>query len=111
MDDKDLYAGLIRLHILYHAGQEPIFGLGIIAELRRHGYELSPGTLYPMLHGLERKGYLRSTRERTGKRARRVYEITPEGAAALRDAKEKVRELFGELFEDLHPENPPRVAG
>lgn len=53
MSDKDLYAGLIRLHVLHHAAIEPIFGLGIIEELRRHGYELSPGTLYPLLHGLE----------------------------------------------------------
>jgi hypothetical protein len=55
MDDRDLYAGLIRLHILHHAAHEPIFGLGIIEELARHGYKLSAGTLYPILHGLERR--------------------------------------------------------
>lgn len=99
MDDKDLYSGLIRLHILYHANQEPIFGLGIIEELERHGYKLSAGTLYPMLHAMERKGYLSSRKEHAGKHVRRVYTITPYGEAALKDAKEKVRELFGELFE------------
>ncbi|WP_258096220.1 PadR family transcriptional regulator, partial [Klebsiella pneumoniae] len=51
MTDKDLYGGLIRLHILHHAAEEPVFGLGIIEELRRHGYEMSAGTVYPMLHG------------------------------------------------------------
>jgi PadR family transcriptional regulator PadR len=51
---------MIRLHILYHAARAPVFGLGIIEELARHGYKLSPGTLYPLLHGMERKGYLRS---------------------------------------------------
>lgn len=60
MTDKDLYGGLIRLHILHHAAEEPVFGLGIIEELRRHGYEMSAGTVYPMLHGLEKKGYLTS---------------------------------------------------
>lgn len=100
MDDKDLYAGLIRLHILHHANAQPIFGSWIIEELRRHGYALSPGTLYPMLHKLERKGYLRSRQERDGKHARRVYDITDDGRAALREAKVKVKELFGELFED-----------
>jgi DNA-binding PadR family transcriptional regulator len=100
MDDKDLYAGLIRLHILYHADEEPIFGLGIIEELERHGYKLSAGTLYPMLHGMEKKGYLSSTKQRTGNRMRRVYKITAKGRAALKDAKGKVRELFGELFEN-----------
>ena len=67
-------------------------------ELRRHGYEISPGTLYPMLHGLERKGYLRSTKERVGKTMRRLYSITPTGESALSEAKEKVRELYGEII-------------
>lgn len=99
MTDKDLYGGLIRLHILHHAAEGPIFGLGIIEELRHHGYEMSAGTLYPMLHGLEKKGYLISRHERSGRRERRVYEITEQGQVALIDAKAKVRELFGELIE------------
>jgi len=52
VNDTDLYSGLIRLHILYHACKEPIFGAAISEELSRHGYNMSPGTLYPMLHGL-----------------------------------------------------------
>lgn len=100
MEDKDLYSGLIRLHILHHASEEPIFGLGIIEELERHGYRLSAGTLYPMLHGMERKGYLVSEKEHVDGRIRRIYKITGPGAAVLKDAKKKVSELFGELFED-----------
>jgi DNA-binding PadR family transcriptional regulator len=99
MDDKDLYSGMIRLHILHHAAQEPVFGLGIIEELARHGYKLSAGTLYPILHGLERGGYVRASRERNRSRFRRMYRATPRGRQALRTAKQKVRELFGELFE------------
>ncbi|MDO2028919.1 PadR family transcriptional regulator, partial [Escherichia coli] len=52
MTDKDLYGGLIRLHILHHAAEEPVFWLGIIEKLRRHGYEMSAGTGYPGRHGL-----------------------------------------------------------
>ena len=100
MSDRDLYSGLIRLHILYHAGREGIFGLGIIEELARHGYKLSPGTLYPILHGLELKGYLRSSEHRDGKRMRRVYKSTAAGRKALAAARVKVTELVGELFED-----------
>lgn len=100
MTDKDLYGGLIRLHILHHAAEEPVFGLGIIEELGRHGYDLSPGTLYPMLHGLEKKKYLTSRQERTGQRIRRVYVITKTGRSALTDARNKVKELFGELVAD-----------
>ena len=51
-----------------------------------------------MLHGLERKGYLRSTKERVGKTMRRLYSITPTGESALGEAKEKVRELYGEII-------------
>src|SRR5215471_8665822 len=100
MSDRDLYSGLIRLHILYHAEREEIFGLGIIEELAHHGYKLSPGTLYPILHGLERKGYLRSYEHRDGKRIRRVYKSTAAGRRALAAAKVKVTELVGELFEN-----------
>jgi len=69
-------------------------------ELARHGYHLSAGTLYPLLHGMEVRGYLRSTVERDGKRSRRLYKATPKGRRALQSAKVKVRELFGELFEE-----------
>jgi DNA-binding PadR family transcriptional regulator len=98
--DQDLYGGLIRLHILHHAAERAVFGLWFIGELARHGYKLSPGTLYPLLHGLERKGYLRSTRERSGKSARRLYRATPLGRKVLAAAREKVSELFGELLEN-----------
>lgn len=97
--DKDLYSGLVRLHVLHHAAAKPIYGSWMIEELRNHGYEISPGTVYPMLHGLARKGYLEVRQEGPGRRARRLYTITAKGRAALADAKGKVRELFGELFE------------
>ena len=99
-DDRYLYSGLIRLHVLHHAVREPVYGLAMIEELGRHGYKLSAGTLYPILHGLEEKGFLASTDERAGSAARRVYRSTPAGEQALAAAKLKVRELFGELFED-----------
>ncbi len=98
--DQELYGGLIRLHILHHAVKGPVFGLWFIEELARHGYKLSPGTLYPLLHGLERKGYLRSTIKRSGKNSRRMYRATALGRKALAAAREKVSELFGELLED-----------
>jgi DNA-binding PadR family transcriptional regulator len=98
MDDKSLYSGLIRLHVLHHAAQKPLYGIWIAEELAGHGYKLSAGTLYPVLHGLEGKGYLRSHQERNGKVARRVYKITPLGSKALRVARKRVRELFGEMF-------------
>src|SRR5215475_12096507 len=98
IDDRDLYSGLIRLQVLHYAAEEPIFGLGMIEELGRHGYRISPGSLYPLLQGLEKKGYLSSKQERKGKSQRRVYRATPLGRKALAASKNRVRELFHELI-------------
>lgn len=106
MVERDLYGGLIRLHILHHASHGSIFGLGIIDELACHGYKLSAGTLYPLLHGLEKAGYLVSHAELVGGKSRRMYVVTEAGKNALRGAKAKVRHLFRELFE----EEPPSKA-
>jgi DNA-binding PadR family transcriptional regulator len=98
-DNRDLYSGMIRLHILHHAEHEAIFGAGMAEELARHGYKISPGTLYPILHSLEKRGYLKSEEEQSGRTARRLYKITTSGRRALKTAKLRVRELFGELIE------------
>lgn len=100
MLDRTLTGGLIRLHILHHACREPIFGHGIREELARHGYRLSSGTLYPILHGLETNGYLVSNQEQVNGRMRRLYRATVSGQEALVKGKALVRELFLELFED-----------
>lgn len=99
MEHQDLLVGLIRLHILHHAAEKAVYGQGLIEELARHGYRLSPGTLYPMLHGMEKRGYLQSSREQAGRSSRRVYRATPFGRQALEIARGKVRELFEEILE------------
>jgi PadR family transcriptional regulator PadR len=71
----------------------------MIEELARHGYRISPGSLHPLLHGLEKKGYLRSMEQRNGKSLREVYRATHPGRKALSAARSKVRELFRELIE------------
>jgi PadR family transcriptional regulator, regulatory protein PadR len=98
-DGRGIYSGLIRIHILYHACEEPIFGLGMIEELQRHGYRLSAGTLYPLLHGLERKGLLRSHTVRAGRWRRREYTATSAGHHLLKTARKRLRKLFGEILE------------
>lgn len=69
----------------------------MIDELGRHGYKLSPGTLYPVLHGMEKRGLLRSIKPEIPN-GRRVYRATPAGRNALTIAKQRVEELFSELF-------------
>jgi DNA-binding PadR family transcriptional regulator len=97
--EHDLLGGLVRLHILHHAVEGNLYGHWMIEELARHGYRLSPGTLYPMLHAMERKGYLKSKTEGTGRRAKRIYRATKKGRDALSFAKARVHELFGELIQ------------
>jgi PadR family transcriptional regulator, regulatory protein PadR len=100
------FAGFVRLHVLYHAAQEPICGVEIVAELGRHGYRLSPGTVYPVLHELERAGYLTSQAQVVSSKRRRYYEATAEGRTALEAAKEKLRELAAEVLEQPACERP-----
>lgn len=92
------YGGFVRLHILYHADQELICGVEMIAELKRHGYKLSPGTLYPILHHLEHSGYLISAAETIRGKRRKNYRITKKGRTLMNDAKVKLRELFTEVI-------------
>jgi PadR family transcriptional regulator PadR len=106
---RQLFHGLIRMHVLLHAAQESIFGLAMMQELRRHGYRIGPGTLYPLLHGLERTGLLKSVVDRTSGRGRRVYRITSRGRKALAGAGAKVDELYHEMHE-AHPRRVGRRA-
>src|ERR1035437_3350887 len=99
--DPDLYSGLISLHGLHHTAEEPIFGRGMTEDRGRHAYRAAPGSLYPLLHGLEKKGYLRSTQQRNGKSLRKVYRATALGRKALEASTIKVRELFRELMEGV----------
>ena len=74
LKQHQLFSGLIRVHVLAHAMYEPIFGLAMMEELARHGYHIGPGTLYPLLHGLERSGLLKSVLKNVDGRKRRVTE-------------------------------------
>lgn len=88
----------ILLHVLHHAAEEPVYGAWMIAELARHGYRVSPGTMYPTLHRMERDGLLEGEDATVEGRRRRLYRITPGGAAALAEGRRAVRELAGEVL-------------
>ncbi|TET26269.1 MAG: PadR family transcriptional regulator [Dehalococcoidia bacterium] len=100
MLEREFFLGFIKVHILYHASRGTICGTEIAEELTRHGYSLSPGTLYPTLHRLERDGYLESGSEVIYGRVRKYYRATVEGRLALEQAREKIRELISEVFEE-----------
>jgi DNA-binding PadR family transcriptional regulator len=97
---RHFFNGFIRLHILYHAVKEPIYGAEITEELVRHGYRVSQGTLYPTLHLLETLGYLRSRTQFVQGRRRKYYRATAAGRRVLNEARGKLQELIAEVLED-----------
>jgi DNA-binding PadR family transcriptional regulator len=97
---RHFFGGFVRMHILYHAAKEPVWGVEIMEELGRHGYKLSPGTLYPILHQLEADGYLVSKANVVGGKQRKDYRITKAGRTLLKEARTRLRELVSEVLED-----------
>jgi PadR family transcriptional regulator PadR len=97
---RHFFGGFVRLHVLYHAAKEPICGVEMIEELGRHGYKLSPGTLYPILRHLEESGYVSCKEAVVAGKRRKNYRITKKGRKLLTDAQAKLRELFSEVVED-----------
>lgn len=97
---KDLFLGFIKVHILHHADKEKIFGQEFSQELLKHGFQISYGTLYPILHKLEEQGYLKSENENVNGKVRRYYSITKSGKKILAKAKLQAKELVEELYED-----------
>jgi DNA-binding PadR family transcriptional regulator len=95
---RELFLGFIRVHILFHAAEEPVFGLALMAELARHGYEVGPGTLYPILHGLEQQGYLRGEGQVVNGKLRKYYRITPAGRRILARAQVQLHVLVEEAL-------------
>ncbi len=103
---RHFFGGFVRMHVLHHAAKEPVWGAAIMAELQRHGYRLTPGTLYPILHQLETAGYLTAKTAVVAGKRRKNYRITKSGRMLLHNAREKLRELVSEVLEDqdrMHP--------
>jgi len=100
MIDREFFLGFIKIHILYHASIAPIFGVEIAEELARHGYDISPGTLYPTLHRLEKEGYLESSLKVVGGKVRKYYRVTAKGKRVLEGSRRKIRELVDEVLEE-----------
>jgi DNA-binding PadR family transcriptional regulator len=98
---RHLFLGFIRLHVLYHADKEPICGVELIEELRHHGYDVGPGTLYPLLHQLQDAGHLTSTDEIIEGKRRKNLRITARGKRLLARARGQLKELAAEILDDV----------
>lgn len=97
---RKIFLAFVQIHILHHAEKEPFFGLWMIEELKKHGYSISAGTLYPILHSMEIDGLLvREERVIEGK-VRKYYSLTTQGKFVLEEAKLKSKELYQEIIEE-----------
>ncbi len=97
---RTFFLGFVKIHILHHACLEPVYGAQLSAELARHGYDVSPGTLYPILHDLERSGYLARQERLVEGKIRKYYRATPHGQQALAEARPKIAELVSEVLDE-----------
>jgi len=95
---KNIYNGFIRIHILHHAAKEQICGIEIIKELGRHGYMVSPGTVYPILHKMTKDDLLFAHNEIVDGKRRIYYSTTSPGIKLLKQACEKIKELYDEVI-------------
>lgn len=96
--EREILLSFWKVHILHHAGEHPIHGQWILNELRHHGYEISPGTLYPLLNRLAQRGWLKcSSTNNGGKRSRKDYRLTKEGRKMLEIIKAQLNELYEEV--------------
>ena len=96
--NREILLSFWKVHILHHADLEPVHGQWILTELRRHGYEISPGTLYPLLNRMTRLGWLKCKSDPgAGRRARKDYRLTPQGRKVLALLREQVQELHEEV--------------
>jgi len=95
----DFLLGFIKIYILHYADLEPIFGKEFHDKLFAKGFDISYGTLYPMFHKFEKKGYLKHEEKNVNGKIRKYYSITKEGQQALKESKVKVKNLFEELYE------------
>jgi DNA-binding PadR family transcriptional regulator len=100
--NREILLSFWKVHILHHASEEPFCGQWMLTELRSHGYDISPGTLYPMLQRMERLGWLRSKVDpRGGRRARREYRLSAGGQKVLALVREQVRALYAEVIVEV----------
>jgi len=95
---RNLYYGFIRVHVLYHATEGKICGIDIIEELKRHGYKVSPGTIYPILHKMTEDRILTRNIEIVNGKRRIYYRVTSKGKKLLELAQVKIKELYDEVI-------------
>lgn len=107
---REILLAFWKVHILHHAALGPIYGQWMIEELRRHRFDISPGSLYPLLARMEAHGWLRGPRASGGPKARRELTITAKGARVLRSLRRAVDALHREVVLEAAGEGRPAAG-
>jgi PadR family transcriptional regulator PadR len=96
---RDMVQGLVRLRILHAASARPISGVELTTDLAAVGHKISPGTLYPLLHKMEKAGWIRSTGRTVKGKRRRYYRLTKKGEVQLNAALAEVQQFLRGILE------------
>lgn len=101
MYERKILLGFIRVHILHHAANDPmgIYGVAMIKELKSHGYSISPGTLYPILHEMKKDNVIKAKKQIIDGKQRIIYTITKKGEQTLNHLKKFIQELSYEVIQ------------
>jgi DNA-binding PadR family transcriptional regulator len=109
---KDLVAASATPLVLAILEEGESYGYAIlkrISELSNGELQWTDGMLYPLLHRLNRLGYVEATwDEPENGRRRRYYRITPRGREALREQRrqwEVVSEALRNAWHSVQPRN------
>ncbi|MFZ2631489.1 MAG: PadR family transcriptional regulator [Desulfosalsimonadaceae bacterium] len=95
---REILLSFWKIHILHHADERPVVGQWMLKELRGHGYDVSPGTLYPILHRMNELGWLKCNVDpAAGPRSRKEYTLTATGREMLAILRDQIQELYQEV--------------
>ena len=100
--EREFLKGSISLLLLNLLSRGDMYGFEILQEASRrsaNAFELKEGTLYPALHQLEKKGFLKSQwRTAENGRDRKYYSLTSKGKKAAREYERQWQELTGAIY-------------
>jgi DNA-binding PadR family transcriptional regulator len=98
---RDMIQGLVRLRILHAAAVGPVSGVELSHDLAAAGHEVSPGTLYPLLHQMEKMGWLKSSGKTVKGKRRRYYRLTKKGQGQLQQALATLGQFLTGILEPM----------
>ncbi len=92
------WQGILKFFVLHQAAQNPVYGGKLKKQLQDWDYDISPGSLYPLLHALEKALLLKSRVKIFKGRARKYYDITDQGRAVLAAVEGELAAILAKML-------------